>query len=101
LIKEKWGLQQNASDLVIIGCSWVGGSAISGDPSAHLLLVPRPILFSERLPNNTRWQNCEVAEQPATDDVIVWAMKFKEERFADLESAELLLPEARSGGIGN
>jgi len=33
-----------------------------------------------------------VAEEPATDDVIVRAVKFEEERLADLESPKLLLP---------
>jgi hypothetical protein len=32
-----------------------------------------------------------VAEEPATDDVIVRAVQFEEERLADLESPELLL----------
>jgi hypothetical protein len=33
-----------------------------------------------------------VAEEPATDYVIVRAVKFEEERLADLKSPKLLLP---------
>jgi hypothetical protein len=38
-----------------------------------------------------RGQDGEVAEKPATDDVVIRTVQFEEERFADLESPELLL----------
>jgi len=47
--------------------------------------------LSESLPDDAGGQDCEVAEEPAADDVVVRAVELEEERFADLEDTELLL----------
>jgi hypothetical protein len=90
-IKKKWRLQKDAAELVVVCRARIWDSSILGDSRPHHFLSRRSVLFSECPPDNARGQDCEVAEEPATDDVIVRAVQFEEERLADLESPELLL----------
>jgi hypothetical protein len=90
-IKKERRFQKDATELVVVRRARFWGSSVPGDPSTHLLLSRRSVLFPECLPDHARGQDREVAEEPATGYVIVRAVKFEEKWFADLESPELLL----------
>jgi len=90
--KKEGRFQKDAAELVVVRRARLWGSSVPGDSRPHHFLSRRSVLLPECPPDNARGQDCEVAEEPATDDVIVRAVKFEEERLADLESPKLLLP---------
>jgi hypothetical protein len=79
-IKEKRRLQENAADLVVSSRARIRSASVSGDPRPHLLLRLRPVLFSESLPDNATGQDCEMAKEPAADNVVVRAVELEDRK---------------------
>ena len=85
--EKEWFGQEYATDLWVLH-RFDGYASVLRDPFAHFRKRSNAVAFSEGLPSKRDRQLDETREEPSTDDVITWSVKFEQEHFAQAESFE-------------